>query len=459
MGSGIDLDLQIMEGLFVKSQSSPKGKKRGNAPSKKKVALIDSKRARNIAISLARVKLSYKAIREGIEALDLNVGDGQLGILRDALPDQREMQAIARYRGDSQNLGEAERFFLVLRGLEDARDRIDCMQCKLSFENKLSEVARIIQISEQACSEVRNSECLHRVFEVVLEVGNRLNQLTGEPQLRAFSLDSLEKLSQTKSYDKKTTVLQFIAQYIDSKLPDVSKFYDDLPTMSEASKLPLSSAQVELNYVKKGLQLISKKLRDAPISDPAWSPYRNFVKRARKQVQVVIERAAAAKQAYLDMLKYLAQDTSKRDEDFYKLINSFVNSYKSASSAAMKAAAAERRRKIREENASKTSKGSKKKSKETKVPERNKFGRVLTPKEQLLSAIRRRSLESSSAHATKILEEKNEASEENASDDHQQLLESDGEHRTRSSREKPPRRAVSSASNPHKMLLAQIQSI
>lgn len=112
---------EMLEKLFVKDLTEEKArakklsgaKKPGSASpgddAKKKqqlIVLIDMKKSQNIAITLARVKLSFPELKREILAMNPTVlSTAQLQSLMDMWPDRTEQQAIDNFRGDMNLLG------------------------------------------------------------------------------------------------------------------------------------------------------------------------------------------------------------------------------------------------------------------------------------------------------------------------------------------------------------------
>ena len=65
---------------------------------------------------------------------------------------------------------------------------------------------------QEVCGQIMNSEKLIQVLEMVLNIGNLMNAGTLNGGVEAFKFESLPKLSQTKSADGKTTILDYIVE-------------------------------------------------------------------------------------------------------------------------------------------------------------------------------------------------------------------------------------------------------
>lgn len=106
---------EMLEKLFVKTvdtskkrNSPPKGAAGSNSPDKKKamIVLIDMKKSQNIAITLARVKMSFSELKREILTMNPTVlSSAQLQSLMDMWPDTQEQQAIDAFHGDINDLG------------------------------------------------------------------------------------------------------------------------------------------------------------------------------------------------------------------------------------------------------------------------------------------------------------------------------------------------------------------
>ena len=92
----------------------------------------------------------------------------------------------------------------------------------------------------------------------VLSIGNTMNQGTHAGDARGFKLDSLLKLTQTKSHDKKMTVLDFL---VESEAEETSKSKDinnlaglwvnELRGLSDAARLRRNEMQKEFNQLNQ----------------------------------------------------------------------------------------------------------------------------------------------------------------------------------------------------------------
>jgi hypothetical protein len=111
----------------------------------------------------------------------------------------------------------AELFFKQLVSIKRIEDKVQVMKSMHFFEDHVAEVREGFKTLQEVCNQVLNSEKLLQVLQMVLNIGNLMNEGTLNGGVDAFKFESLSKLSQTKSADGKTTVLDYIVETFISK--------------------------------------------------------------------------------------------------------------------------------------------------------------------------------------------------------------------------------------------------
>lgn len=212
-------DIKKLEELFQKRNNSKTammkaGAKEGES-SNDMAKLLDLTRANNIAISLKAFNdFTFRSLAETMNDLDPDckiVGE-RVGFISNLLPTPKEVQAIKKYKGDDDKLITAELFFRQLVSIKRIEDKVRVMKTMVTFEEHLEEARAGFKTLQEVCSQVMNSEKLIQILEMVLNVGNLMNAGTLNGGVDAFKFESLPKLSQTKSADGKTTVLDYIVE-------------------------------------------------------------------------------------------------------------------------------------------------------------------------------------------------------------------------------------------------------
>ena len=95
---------------------------------------------------------------------------------------------------------------------------------------------------------------------MILTLGNRLNTAgpTGKVQADAFTLDTLPKLKQAKTFDKKTTFLHYLVRTIRKNNKILLNVKDDMPTVFKAEKVQWKQLELEVERLEKDLDEVRK---------------------------------------------------------------------------------------------------------------------------------------------------------------------------------------------------------
>ncbi|TYZ68584.1 hypothetical protein PybrP1_010072 [[Pythium] brassicae (nom. inval.)] len=223
--------MALLEKLFVKEAIAPARASRGLASTKAaRISILETKKAQNIGITLARVKLSLPQLIH--ELVDMNptiLCAAQLQGLLDMWPDRKELEAIDDFSGDPTLLGEAEQLFVGVKSIPRFREKLSCLIFKQEFPL--------------------------RVHELRCVVGNLLNfgaESAHAAKVAGFSLGSLEKVAHTKAFVGGITLLQFVVQAVDRDCPRLADFDREINLIAKCSNVSIRSLFAEQSALEAG---------------------------------------------------------------------------------------------------------------------------------------------------------------------------------------------------------------
>jgi hypothetical protein len=275
---------EMLKHFGLESTKEEKGPKKPTKKKEKKVSLLDSRRTNNIGIGLAKLKnvlenwYAKDMERKGTtvpprtkdnwdkslvkKALLSGAGNGMnhdnWGTLSEMLPNNMEMRKVSGYRGPLEELGDVDRFVLTLTDVKRLDKKLECWIFRTGLKGHLAEMGKSSKALVQACREVTTSDKLARVLETILVVGNTLN----ETEQTGFTLDGLLKLTETKSVDRKLTVLDFVVQMLYNKGErDVLTFHADMPSLMVGAVQRLNSKDCMTTHLmqSRALQDLQKE--------------------------------------------------------------------------------------------------------------------------------------------------------------------------------------------------------
>jgi len=236
-----------------------------SSDSTEKAKLIDLTRANNVAISLKTFKdFSHEKLAQTIANLDpqeLITGE-RVNFIKDLLPNREEEQTIKAYKGEESRLVPAEKFFRFVVKVKRIKEKVDVMRTMVTFRVNAKELSESYCLLQRACTQVLESEKLQTVLDMVLHIGNIMNEGTRTGGAVGFKFDSLLKLTQTKSSDGKTTVLDYLVMiFVAKDMREILQLNTDFPDCQEGSRMLLGELNTETTSMVEGLKGCKSELK------------------------------------------------------------------------------------------------------------------------------------------------------------------------------------------------------
>jgi hypothetical protein len=228
--------------------------------------LLDLNRANNLAISLKTFKdFSHEDLADTIAHLDplRKITGERLQFMKDLLPTPTEVKTIKEYSGDDSRLIPAEKFFTKLVKVQRLQTKVQVIQTMDTLNDNASELGQNFVVLERVCSQIMNSEKLEQVLDMVLQIGNIMNEGTQTGGAAGFKFDSLLKLTQTKSSDGKMTVLDYIVMiFVAKEKRETLQLTSDFPDCQVASRMLITDMVNEVNTMKNALKKCESELEN-----------------------------------------------------------------------------------------------------------------------------------------------------------------------------------------------------
>lgn len=109
-----------------------------------------------------------------------------------------------------------------------------------------------------ASSSIKSSKKFRAVLEVILAFGNYLNSSKRGPAY-GFKLQSLDTLLDTKSNDKRMSLMHYIVATIRQKFPELMNFDTELFCIDKAAQVSLEMLISDVNELEKGMETVRKE--------------------------------------------------------------------------------------------------------------------------------------------------------------------------------------------------------
>ncbi|KAJ8251784.1 hypothetical protein GJAV_G00225400 [Gymnothorax javanicus] len=330
-----ELNMEAFEEQFkTKAQSAPPGldklkvKTAQKAPSK--VSLMDANKAKNLAITLRKAGISAAEICSAIENYDQQaLSLDFLELLERFIPSDYEMKLLQNYERDGRPLDELsdeDRFLARFSKIPRLAQRISTLTFMGNFPDSAKRLQPQLNAIITASMSIKSSSKLKKVLEVILAFGNYMNS-SKRGAAYGFRLQSLDLLLDTKSTDRKQTLLNFITQIVQEKYPELRDFHSELKFVDKAGQVSLDSILQEVRRLEKGMEVARKEFLvqdDNPV-------LKEFIKSSSETLDSLIKDSKTAQEVYSTAVEYFGENPKTTPpSSFFPLFVRFVKAYKQA---------------------------------------------------------------------------------------------------------------------------------
>lgn len=330
-----ELDMSEFENQFKtkaqgESQSKFLKKVATSQNQPKTVSLIDPNRAKNLAITLKKGGLAPAAITAAIQSYDIEALNVDfLELLSRFLPTDWERQQISRYLKDEKpldQLGAEDRFMVHLCSVPRLAEKVNTMIFISSFPDTTARLTPQLNALIAASISVKSSEKLKGILELILAFGNFMNS-SKRGAAYGFRLQSLDVLLDTKSTDRKQTLLHYLVRTINEKYAHLSDYQSELHFLEKAATVSLDALLSDVRSLQSGMEQAQKEFTKQDDS----VTLKEFLKSSMDVMTRLAADSKTAQEAYETVVGYFGENSkTTAPSAFFPIFLRFGRAYKQA---------------------------------------------------------------------------------------------------------------------------------
>ncbi|XP_038018861.1 formin-like protein 1 isoform X6 [Motacilla alba alba] len=330
-----ELDMSDFEEQFKTKAQGPaldisalKAKATQKAPSK--VTLMESNRAKNLAITLRKGGRSVQDICTAIETYDQQaLSLDFLELLLRFLPTEYERTLIGKFERDQQppeELSDEDQFMIRFSKIPRLAERMNVMIFLGSFGDTAQLLMPQLNAIIAASMSLKSSGKLRHILEIVLAFGNYMNS-SKRGAAYGFRLQSLDALLEMKSTDRKQTLLHYLVRVIMEKYPELTGFHTELHFLDKAGTVSLDGVLQDVRSLQQGMELTRREFMrqdDSPV-------LKDFLKVNSEVMEKLQADSKTAKEAYESAVEYFGENPkTSPPTTFFPMFMRFIKAYKKA---------------------------------------------------------------------------------------------------------------------------------
>ncbi|CAN8201987.1 unnamed protein product [Coccothraustes coccothraustes] len=330
-----ELDMSDFEEQFKTKAQGPaldisalKAKATQKAPSK--VTLMESNRAKNLAITLRKGGRSVQDICTAIETYDQQaLSLDFLELLLRFLPTEYERTLIGKFERDQQppeELSDEDQFMIRFSKIPRLAERMNVMIFLGSFGDTAQLLMPQLNAIIAASMSLKSSSKLRHILEIVLAFGNYMNS-SKRGAAYGFRLQSLDALLEMKSTDRKQTLLHYLVRVIMEKYPELTGFHTELHFLDKAGTVSLDGVLQDVRSLQQGMELTRREFMrqdDSPV-------LKDFLRVNSEVMEKLQADSKTAKEAYESAVEYFGENPkTSPPTTFFPMFMRFIKAYKKA---------------------------------------------------------------------------------------------------------------------------------
>ncbi|XP_072253250.1 formin-like protein 2 isoform X2 [Leuresthes tenuis] len=295
-----------------------------------KVTLLDSNRAKNLAITLRKVGKTSEEICKAIQIFDLRTLPVDfVECLMRFQPTENEIKVLRQFekeRKPVESLTDEDRFMMQFSKIERLMQKMTIMAFIGNFTESVQMLTPQLHAVIAASVSIKSSQKLKKILEIILALGNYMNS-SKRGAVYGFKLQSLDLLLDTKSTDRKLTLLHYIANVVKEKYSQVSLFYNELHYVEKAAGVSLDNVLMDVRELQRGMELTKREYSIHGHN----TMLKDFITHNESKLKKLQDDAKVAQDAFDEVIKFFGENSKTTPPSvFFPVFVRFVKAYRQA---------------------------------------------------------------------------------------------------------------------------------
>lgn len=241
---------------------------------------------------------------------------------------------------DVTELARADQVFLLLcYNLQHYwKSRMRALLVISTYQRDYVDLVTKLRSMDAACDCIRDSKHFTRILEIILAVGNFMND--SSKQASGFKLGTLQRLAFTKDDKNTMTFLHYVETIVRKSYPEAEDFIEDLKETANVAKLSVEQLKSDCNEFMQTIKNCQTSVDIGNLSDPSKLHPKDKVlayvltglPEARNKRDNLNDQLKTTMAEFYKLMKFFGEDPNDTQacSTFFSKFANFVNEYKKA---------------------------------------------------------------------------------------------------------------------------------
>ncbi|KAL3230451.1 Protein BNI1 [Nakaseomyces bracarensis] len=305
------------------------------------IEFLSKQEIMEVSVNLARNYAPYTTDWEGVKSVE------------DSKPSEKDPNELQR----------ADQIYLNLMvNLQSYwASRMRAIKMITSYEREYNELVIKLHKVDKAVGALQSSDNLKNIFNVILAVGNYMND--SSKQARGFKLSTLQRLTFIKDATNSMTFLNYVEKIVRTNYPEFNNFLEELEPIFDVVKISIEQLVNDCNDFNQAIQNVQRSIEIGNLSDSSkFHPLdkvlvkvRPKLPEARKKAELLSDEKKLTIMEFEKIMQTYGEDYGDKFAkiSFFKKFADFLSEYKKAQAQNLRVeeeeAAYERHKKMVEE--------------------------------------------------------------------------------------------------------------
>lgn len=216
--------------------------------------------------------------------------------------------------------------------------RMRALNLVINFEKDYIDLVGKLRKIDKAVDILKNSDSLKGIFEIILAVGNFMNDAS--KQATGFKLSTLQRLTFIKDDDNKLTFLNYVEKIVRNYYPHLASFTKDLNPLLDVIKISVDQLVNDCNTYKKTIQNVETSLEKGNLKDSSkFHPDDRVISKilpvipdCKKRADLLGDELMLTMMEFDSLMKLFGEDANDHfaKNNFFRKFTDFVQQFKKA---------------------------------------------------------------------------------------------------------------------------------
>lgn len=208
------------------------------------------------------------------------------------------------------------------------KSRVRSLSTIASYEKSYDDLVNKLRSLDEAVESIKHSKHLRSVFDIILAVGNYMNDTS--KQAKGFKLSSLQRLSFVKDDKNSMSFLHYVERTIRTLYPELLDFLTELSKCVDVAKFSIESIASDCKEYAQSIKNVQSSIDVGNLSDVStFHPKDRVLKvisplltKAKRKAELLMDQSAYTFKEFDKLMRYFGEDPS---DSFVR--NSFISKF------------------------------------------------------------------------------------------------------------------------------------